>query len=104
MSVISETVLSFAKEGQNETALRAAAYRASAFAACEIDLVDGRWVCKLQRNGRTPKSSDDLKSEFLCILNDENLREQIESRVAPIRNVIVALAFGALTRTQPVAS
>jgi His-Xaa-Ser system protein HxsD len=98
MSSTEGIVLSFATEGQDEAPLRAAAYRMVGSATCEVDMLEGKWVCKLSGFGPGIQSAENVKQQFIAILNDENLREQIESRVAPMRNVIVALAFGALAR------
>jgi His-Xaa-Ser system protein HxsD len=101
MSLSPTVILSFSVEGQDEAPLRAAAYRMAGFATCEVDLTNGRWVCGLSSFGPDATPADVLKQRFLSVLNDENLREQIEDRVAPMRNVIVALAFGALARDLP---
>ena len=93
-----EVVLSFASEGQDEMPLRQAAYRMAGLAACQIDWSGDRWICVLTTSGQDAPDADTLRSRFLAVLNDENLRERIESRTAPIRDVIVALAFGALAR------
>jgi His-Xaa-Ser system protein HxsD len=97
---ITDTVLSFACEAQEELPLRQAAYRMAGIGACQIDIQDGRWICTLSVTDRAGLGAEALKKRFLAILNDENLREQIERRTAPVRDVIVALAFGALVRDE----
>lgn len=92
----SAAVLSFAREAQQEAPLRAAAYRMAGSASCEVDLMDGRWTCNLTTIGSETVTPELLKQRFLTVLNDENLREQIEQRTAPMRDIIVALAFGSL--------
>jgi His-Xaa-Ser system protein HxsD len=64
-------------------------------AACQIDIVESRWSCRLTALQNETLSAEALRARFLAVLNDENLREQIEARTAPLRDVIVALAFGA---------
>jgi His-Xaa-Ser system protein HxsD len=100
MSSVTAVSLSFSVDGQAETALRAAAYRMAGLAICQVDLVDRRWVCSLSPTGSEEPGPEQLKKHFLSILNDENLRESIEIRVSPIRDVIVALAFGALAHAR----
>jgi hypothetical protein len=39
---------------------------------------------------------DELRCHFLDLVTDENLREKIASETAKTRDVILALAFGAL--------
>jgi hypothetical protein len=41
-----------------------------------------------------------LKSHFLDLVTDENLRERIAARTEGLRNVILSLAFGSLANTQ----
>jgi len=67
-------------------------------AACQVDIVDGRWLCRLSCPDREAITPEGLRGRFLAVLNDENLREQIELRTAPLRDVIVALAFGSIAR------
>jgi His-Xaa-Ser system protein HxsD len=92
-------VLTFARQGQAEIPLRAAAYRMAGSASCAVDLVDDRWVCSLSTT-ETAVNEEVLRQRFLAVLNDENLRELIEQRTAPMRDVIVALAFGSLVRDE----
>jgi His-Xaa-Ser system protein HxsD len=81
-------------------ALREAAYRLIAEASCLIDTVDARHVCRL-----TPKyavtgeaGEEAIRLRFLDLVTDENLREKVAAETAGVRDVIVALAFGALAR------
>jgi His-Xaa-Ser system protein HxsD len=83
---------------QSLDALRAAAYRLIGSATCEIAEVDGRLVCDLTASRNAPKSRYDdaevLRSDFLDLVTDENLRERIAARTEGVRNVILSLAFG----------
>jgi His-Xaa-Ser system protein HxsD len=96
VTTIQHVTLTFARDAQNELPLRSAAYRMAGFGTCQIDASEGRWVCSLKAIGQNQAASDALARRFLAVLNDENLREQIELRTAPVRDVILALAFGAL--------
>ncbi len=93
---MTEVCLTFSREGQQEAPLRQAAYRITGVASCQIDIVEGRWSCLLTADPREALTPESLCARFLAILNDENLRQQIEERTARLRDVIVALAFGAL--------
>lgn len=93
---MTEICLTFAPEAQREAPLRQAAYRMAGIAGCQIDFVAGHWSCRLTAPPREDLAVDVLRQRFLAILNDENLREQIEERTSKLRDVIVALAFGAL--------
>jgi hypothetical protein len=39
-----------------------------------------------------------IRTRFLDLVTDENLREKIAAETAGVRDVIIALAFGALAR------
>jgi len=98
-----ELVVSFDPSIQSLKALQAAAYRMIATAACKIDLIDGKFVCRLISNDSAPHSiisNDDLEMRFLNAVTDENLRERLAEKTEGVRNVIIALAFGALAASQ----
>jgi His-Xaa-Ser system protein HxsD len=97
---MTEVCLYFSRDAQDESPLRQAAYRMAGTAACQLDIVDGRWSCRLTAPPSEALTSEALQERFLAVLNDENLREQIETRTAPLRDVIVALAFGALAKNE----
>ena len=90
-----DVVVDFSTVTQSLGALQEAAYRVIAQAACHIDEVDGRFVCRLSpsKNGL---QSDELRAHFLNLVTDENLREKIGRETDRLRDVIVALAFGSL--------
>ena len=83
--------------------MREAAYRIAGFATCHVDLQGPNWVVYLSSSDPTPLSAATLKDRFLAVLNDENLRYRIEARVGPTRDVLTALAFGALARDRQMA-
>jgi His-Xaa-Ser system protein HxsD len=93
---MTEVCLTFSREAQDEGPLRQAAYRMASVAACQIDIVEGCWSCRLTASLPDALTPEALRDRFLAVLNDENLREQIEDRTSRLRDVIVALAFGAL--------
>jgi His-Xaa-Ser system protein HxsD len=94
-----EIVVEFDAATHSLSALRAAAYRLIGTAACRIEQQAGRYLCYLtvrddKRRHRTDEP--DLRSQFLDLVTDENLREQLTAKTEPIRNVILSLAFGSL--------
>lgn len=90
-----DIVVDFSSSIQSLGALQEAAYRLIGQAACRIDEADGRYVCCL-----SPRSSqlrdDQLRTHFLNLVTDENLREKVRRETDRLRDVIVALAFGYL--------
>ncbi len=91
----SDIVVEFNVSLQNLGALQEAAYRLIGQAACQIDEVDGRFVCRLSPSQQRLEG-DELRSYFLNLVTDENLREKIGRETNRLRDVIVALAFGSL--------
>ena len=79
-------------------ALQEVAYRMIGEASCIIDTIDGRHVCRLVPNPRSQMEPTDIRARFLDLITDQNLREKVSAETAGIRDVIVALAFGALAR------
>ena len=89
-----EIVVDFDAAIQSLSALNAAAYRLADAAACHIDHVDGRYVCRLMPIAT--QDADTLRARYLQLVTDENLRESLREKTEPVRNVILSLAFGAL--------
>lgn len=92
---MAEIVVEF-DSSQSIGPLREAAYRLIGKASCQINTAGDGHVCRL-----TPKGSetdDAIRIRFLDLVTDENLREKVAVQTAPLRDVIVALAFGALAR------
>jgi len=87
---------------QSLGALEAAAYRLIGTASCHIRQTDGQFVCILavqsskSTNEKLLESADTLKSHFLNLVTDENLRVRLAGKTEGMRNVILALAFGSL--------
>jgi His-Xaa-Ser system protein HxsD len=92
---VAEIVVAFGSS-QSVGALREAAYRLIGEASCLIDITEDRHTCRLTPKG--PRDGEAIRSRFLDLVTDENLREKVATETAPLRDVIVALAFGALAR------
>lgn len=95
-----EVVVEFAAASQGIAALRAAAYRLIGQASAQIETDGGVHRCRLEPAPKTRIEEPELRARFLDLVTDENLREQIASSTEPTRNVILALAFGALARAE----
>lgn len=99
-----EAAVDFDSSLQSLSALDAAAYRLIGTATCQIDRRGDRYVCRLVSSANSQKgavlSSDELKERFLNLVADENLRARVAEKTEGVRNVILALAFGALAATQ----
>jgi His-Xaa-Ser system protein HxsD len=90
-----DTIVEFSASLQSLGALQEAAYRLIGQAACHIDEVDGRYICRLSPS-QPQLEVGELRSHFLNLVTDENLREKVRSETDRLRDVIVALAFGSL--------
>ena len=89
---------------QTLNALQAAAYRLIGTATCQIEEINGRYVCHLASQALPARGSTDdadkLRTRFLDFVTDENLRARLADKTAGVRNVILALAFGSLAADQ----
>jgi His-Xaa-Ser system protein HxsD len=85
---------------QSIGALREAAYRFIGEASCLIDTVDSRHLCRLIPKAALAGEAAEqaVRARFLDLVTDENLREKVAAETAGVRDVILALAFGALAR------
>ena len=92
---MSDIVVDFCPSTQSLGALQEAAYRLIGDAACRIDEADGRYVCWLSPC-QPQLRGDELRTHFLNLVTDENLREKVRRETDRLRDVIVALAFGSL--------
>jgi hypothetical protein len=52
--------------------------------------------CWLEPRPQARRSEADVRALMLDLVTDENLREKLAMETAPTRNLILALAFGAL--------
>jgi His-Xaa-Ser system protein HxsD len=91
---VAEVVVDFDVATHSLSALNAAAYRLIGIAACQIDKRDGRYVCRLTPSGQL--DADSLRSRYLQLVTDENVRENVRAKTEPVRNLILSLAFGSL--------
>jgi len=85
---------------QRLEALEAAAYRLIGTATCQIERRADRFVCRLTATSKDRLDEAALRVRFLDLVTDENLRLRIAKKTEGVRNVILALAFGALAETQ----
>ena len=101
---IVEALVDFDANTQSLGSLEGAAYRLIGTATCQIDRISDRFVCRLTSLANPQKreslTSEELKVRFLNFVTDENLRSRIAEKTEGVRNVILALAFGSLARTQ----
>lgn len=97
---MSDLVVEFDRATQNLGALREAAYRLIDEASCQIESAGERYRCRLipKEGGSMAPSEALLRSKFIDLVTDENLREKISAETSPVRDVILALAFGSLAR------
>jgi His-Xaa-Ser system protein HxsD len=100
----SDLVVEFGAAVQSLGALQAAAYRLIGTATCHIEQVADRFVCRLSpvenRHKKVLTDLEALRTSFLELVTDENLRERVAARTDGVRNVILALAFGSLIGSQ----
>jgi His-Xaa-Ser system protein HxsD len=94
MDMAVEVTVDFDPATQSLSALNAAAYRLVGIATCQIDKRGDRYICRLTSSGRLDHES--LRSEYLGLVTDENVREGLRAKTEPVRNLILSLAFGSL--------
>jgi His-Xaa-Ser system protein HxsD len=88
--------IEFAKKDQSLGALREAAYRLIGEASCQIGSTDHAYVCRIEPASQNKRSEADLRARFLDLVTDENLRDKLATETGRARDLIMALAFGAL--------
>jgi His-Xaa-Ser system protein HxsD len=94
---MAEILVEFDRTTQSIGALREAAYRIIGDASCRIDGAGSQYLCHLAPKGkRSEWAIEELRNHFLDLVTDENLREKVAAETGGVRNVILALAFGAL--------
>lgn len=92
-----EIVVEFDRSTQSIGVLREAAYRIIRDASCQIDAVGNRYLCRLTtKKGADRTTAEGLRDHFLDLVTDENLGEKVTAETSGVRDVILALAFGAL--------
>jgi His-Xaa-Ser system protein HxsD len=77
-------------------ALNAAAYRLIDAASCQIDRSGNKLLCHLTPKEGAKVDIDAMRMRFLDYVTDESVRERLASKVEPVRNLILSLAFGSL--------
>lgn len=75
--------------------LNAAVYRMLNEAVCQISADHQKYTVTVEPLSEKPNEGD-LRRRLLTVVSDENLRAQIAHRTDPVRNLILALAFGAM--------
>jgi His-Xaa-Ser system protein HxsD len=94
---MTEIVVEFDRSAQSIGSLQEAAYRIIREASCQIDIAANRYLCRLTpKQRRASADSEELREHFLDLVTDENLREKVATETSGVRDVILALAFGAL--------
>jgi hypothetical protein len=99
VTALSEVIVEFDRSTQVIGPLREAAYRLIGIASCAIEGNETTLVCRLSTSegGSSRKlTSADLRQLFLDFVTDENLREKVAKETSATRDLILALAFGAL--------
>lgn len=94
-------VIRFPRSTQSLGSLQEAAYRILDVASCRIDATESEYLCILHpksAKGRDYQDCLDLHAAFLDKVTDENLREKIGAETQQVRNLLLALAFGAWSR------
>ena len=98
MTIESVLTIAFDAATQAIGPLQEAAYRLLGTGVCHISGTDAGFLCRLEPSGATAMSAAALRQHFLALVTDENLRTKVNSETAAIRNVILALAVGALAQ------
>jgi His-Xaa-Ser system protein HxsD len=94
---MADVLVEFDRSTQSLGALREAAYRIIREASCQIDATSDRYRCRLTpKDGLDRPIADGLRERFLDLVTDENLRDKVATETGAVRDVILALAFGAL--------
>lgn len=96
MSARIQADIEFSSEAQSLGPLQEAAYRIIDAASCEIGASSGLYRCRLTGKPDYPLGEAELRSRFLDLVTDENLREKIAKETSSTRDLIMALAFGGL--------
>jgi His-Xaa-Ser system protein HxsD len=92
------TTVEFDQATQSLEALNAAAYRLLGSATCMIEKTEAKYLVSVTPLGSSGPI-EELCQRFIATVTDENVREQIARRTEPVRNLILALAFGSLAQT-----
>ena len=99
MPALPEILVEFDSSIQDIGPLREAAYRVIGLASCIVERAPDRYVCRLQPQDSAAVrdlGEQGLRQRFIDLVTDENLRAKVSAETAGVRNVVLALAFGAL--------
>jgi His-Xaa-Ser system protein HxsD len=94
-----EILVEFESAIQNAGPLREAAYRLIGLASCKLEVAGTLYICRLypqESEAARSLGEEGLRQRFIDLVTDENLREKVLGETAGVRNLILALAFGAL--------
>ena len=94
----SEITVDFDAATHSLSALNAAAYRLLGTVTCRINKSGSHYICRLTPTRQI--DGNDLRSRFLELVTDENVREDLRAKTEPVRNLILSLAFGSVA-SQP---
>jgi His-Xaa-Ser system protein HxsD len=97
---VAELVVSFDCATQELGPLREAAYRLIGTASYQVERINDRYDCRLQWADGKIADADGLRLRFLDLVTDENLRAKLARETEPTRNLILALAFGAIAASE----
>lgn len=92
--------IEFDQATQSLEALNAAAYRLLGSAICKVEPVGTKYVVSVEVSTPGATNSEELSQRFMATVIDENVWQQIARRTEPMRNLILALAFGSLAHPQ----
>jgi His-Xaa-Ser system protein HxsD len=95
-----EIVVEFDGVVHSLDALNAAAYRLIGAVNCQVEKAGEKFVCHLIPNASCAEDEASLRSRFIDLVTDEQLRERLASKTEASRNLILSLAFGALAQEQ----
>lgn len=95
-----ETKLLFSKKIQKLGPLQEAIYRMIPLASCRLTEEGDTFICCIEPKAATKMSLGEIRLQFLDLVSDENLRVKVAQETEGIRNLILALAFGALAQQE----
>lgn len=96
MGIRIEIQVEFSSEAQSLGPLQEAAYRIIDAASCEIAASTEHYYCRLTAKPECQLGEAEIRSRFVDLVTDENLREKIAKQTSSTRDLIMALAFGGL--------
>jgi His-Xaa-Ser system protein HxsD len=104
MTATDQVIVRFSRSIQKLGPIQEAAYRVLGTASCRIEANEQEYICTLHpksSGSRENRDAAEVHKLFLDAVTDENLREKVESETHQVRNLLLALAFGAWSRPNP---